>query len=167
MDAGMDTGDMIDTLSFPIPFQRTVIELIKALEQKGPKFLNTTLRNLGKRLITPIEQQESEATYCQKIEKSDGEIDPFKDTLENMYAKYRAFTLRPKIRFILNEKTVIIEKLILDEKKRTDHKETPLLEVKGKEKLLNPAITEILLKPEGKKAMEWKSFLNGYLNTIN
>ena len=34
MDAGMDTGDIIDTLSFPIPFERTVAELIKALEQQ-------------------------------------------------------------------------------------------------------------------------------------
>jgi hypothetical protein len=30
----MDTGDIIDTLSFPIPFHRTVIELIKALQQQ-------------------------------------------------------------------------------------------------------------------------------------
>jgi methionyl-tRNA formyltransferase len=34
MDAGMDTGDIIDTLSFPIPFSRTVKELIQALEKQ-------------------------------------------------------------------------------------------------------------------------------------
>jgi methionyl-tRNA formyltransferase len=34
MDAGMDTGDIIDMVSFPIPFHRTVEEFIKALEQQ-------------------------------------------------------------------------------------------------------------------------------------
>ena len=113
MDAGMDTGDIIDQFSFKIPFHRTVAELIKALEQKGPKFLNTTLRNFGKRLITAEKQNETQATLCKKIEKADGEINPFKDTLEEIYPKYRAYTLWPKIRFTLNGKTVIIEKMTI------------------------------------------------------
>jgi hypothetical protein len=30
----MDTGEIIDQFSFPIPFERTVVELIKAVEQQ-------------------------------------------------------------------------------------------------------------------------------------
>ncbi len=116
-----------------------------------------------------MKQNESEATYCQKIEKADGQIDPFKDTLEDIYAKYRAFALRPKIRFTLNGKTIIIEKLTIDETKRTTHCGLPLIGEDVPTAVgtdgVNPAITEILLKPEGKKAMDWKSFANGYLNS--
>ena len=176
MDAGMDTGDIVDTLKFPIPFHRTVAELIKALEQKGPKFLNDTLRNFAKGLITPEKQNENKATYCQKIEKADGQIDPFHDSLEDIYAKYRAFALRPKIRFTLNNKTIIIEKLTLDETRRTNNKGLTLIHhtvspsqgesrsIAGRGLMrVNPAITDILLKPEGKKAMNREDFTNGYL----
>jgi methionyl-tRNA formyltransferase len=100
--------------------------LIQALEQQGPKFLNDTIRNYGKGFITPMKQNEEEATSCQKIEKADGEIDPFHDTLEDLYAKYRAFILRPKVRFTLHEKIVIIETLVLDETQWETHKTQPL-----------------------------------------
>jgi methionyl-tRNA formyltransferase len=81
------------------------------------------------------------------------------DTLEDMYAKYRAFFLRPKIWFIRQDKKIIVEKLSLDETLFEIHKTTPLLD-NGK---LNLAVKEIIVKPEGKKAMDWKSFVNGYL----
>jgi methionyl-tRNA formyltransferase len=81
------------------------------------------------------------------------------DTLEDIYAKYRAFFLRPKIRFVRQDKKIIIENLTLDEELFEIHKTSPLLN-NGK---LNVAVKEILLKPEGKKAMDWKNFVNGYL----
>jgi methionyl-tRNA formyltransferase len=155
----MDTGDSIDTLSFPIPFEWTVEELVKAIEQAGPKFLNNTLWKFGKKFITPTKQNEDEATYTKKIEKADGFFVLSTDTLEEIYAKYRALSLRPKARFIRQDKRIIIEKLALDEALFEIHKASPLLD-NGK---LNPAVTDIMLKPEGKKAMDWKSFVNGYL----
>ena len=159
MDAGMDTGDSIDQLAFKIPFHRTVAEFIKALEQKGPKFLNTTLRNFWKKIITAEKQREENATYCQKIEKIDGEVDSFNDPLEDIYPKYRAYFLRPKIWFELNGKTIIVEKLVLDEQLRDINKEQPLVVWKK----LNSCVQEVLFKPEGKKAMDRNSFSNGYL----
>ena len=159
MNAWMDTWDIIDQLSFPLKFEWTVKDLITTLEKEGPKFLCNTLWNYGKRQIKAIPQDKSKATLCQKIEKSDWEIDIYKDSLENIYAKYRAYTIWPKIRFKLNEKIVIIEELQLDETKYSDNKNSPLIEWKN----LNSAITNISIKPEWKKAMDWKSFCNGYL----
>ena len=68
-------------------------------------------------MITPEKQNEAQATYCQKIEKSDGEIQLFETPLSEVYAKYRAFALRPKTRFTLNGKTIIVEKLVIEEEK--------------------------------------------------
>jgi methionyl-tRNA formyltransferase len=51
MDAGMDTGNMIDKLKFKLDFHRTVKNLIDELMKRGPKFLNKTLINYGKKLL--------------------------------------------------------------------------------------------------------------------
>ncbi len=158
MNAWMDTWDIIDQLSFPLKFERTVKDLISALEKEGPKFLCNTLRNYGKRHIKASPQNETQATICQKIEKSDWEINIYTDNLEDIYAKYRAYAIWPKIWFKLNEKTIIIEELKLDENKYNENKKSSLIQWKN----LNPAVTNIAIKPEWKKAMDWKSFCNWY-----
>jgi len=159
MDAGIDTWDIIDQLKFPLKFERTVKELIEALEKAWPKFLCNTLRNYGKHQISAESQNEKDSTLCKKIEKSDWEINPFKDSLEDVYAKYRAYAIWPKIRFKLNEKSVIIENLELDETLFEENKLSALIQWKN----LNKAIKSIAIKPEWKKAMDWKSFCNWYL----
>ncbi len=159
MDAGMDTGNMIDILRFMIRFERTTKELIDEMMGVGPKFLNDTLWKYGKRLLGEVPQQEEKATYCGKIEKESWLIDPWKDTLKTIHTKYRAFFLRPKIYFMLEGKRVIIEHLKLSEPLYNSNDETPLFVGKT----LNPAVKEIKLKPEGKKAMDRKDFLHGYM----
>lgn len=159
MDATMDTGNMIDILRFMIPFSRTTKELIDEMKKIGPKFLNDTLRKFWKKMLWEVTQQEHKATYCGKIEKESWLIDPWKDSIETIYNTYRAFYLRPKIYFILDDKRVIIEKLKLNEPLYNSNDEVPLF--KGKE--LHPAVQDIQLKPEGKKAMDRKEFLNWYM----
>ncbi len=159
MDAGMDTGNMIEKIRFKLPLSRTSEDIIKKMQETWPKFLWDILRKYGKKLLWEEIQNNDEATYCDKIEKEYWQIDPFVDTLDDIYAKYRAFYLRPKIYFVLNGKRVIIEKITIDETKFEENKSRPIIQ----EKILNPCITEILLKPEGKKAMPRKEFLNWYL----
>ena len=69
MDAGMDTGNMIDILRFTIPFDWTTKELINEMKKIGPNFLNDTLWKYGKKLLGEVVQKEERATYCGKIEK--------------------------------------------------------------------------------------------------
>lgn len=159
MDAGMDTGNMIDVRGFTIPFQRTTKELIDYMQKIGPKFLNDTLRKYGKKLLGEVSQQELNATYCSKIEKESWLVEPRTDSLHSIYCKYRAFSLWPKIYFMMDEKRVIIESLKLSEPLYNSNDEVPLFQ--GKQ--LNPAVLDIQLKPEGKKAMPRKEFGNGYL----
>ena len=82
---------------------------------------------------------------------------------------------------MLNDKRVIIEHLKLSEPLYNGNDEVPLFQgmapltcppqsrgVKGDVRQdrgisLNPAILDIQLKPEGKKAMGRKEFLNGYM----
>ena len=53
----------------------------------------------------------------------------------------------------------MIDELKIDEVQFEIHKQE-LLQKNGE---LNPAIQEIILKPEGKKSMVWKDFTRGYL----
>jgi hypothetical protein len=57
---------------------------------------------------------------------------------------------------MLNDKRVIIEELKLSEPLYNSNDELPLFQ--GKE--LHPAVIDIQLKPEGKKPMARKEFLN-------
>ncbi|MEI8009193.1 MAG: hypothetical protein WCI00_07685 [bacterium] len=86
-------------------------------------------------------------------------MNPRTESLETIYNKYRAFSLWPKIYFMINDKRVIIESLKLNESVYNSNEEAPVFQDKN----LNPAILDIQLKPEGKKAMNWKEFLNGYM----
>lgn len=160
MDAGMDTGAIVDQKRFSLPFEWTCMDCIDYMQKIGPKFLAQTLWNYAKDQLRPIAQDETQVIHCQKIEKSDGKISVFSDSLEQVYAKYRAYFLRPKIFFLHRGKSILIEKLVLDEQKFHHWKQKPLLEENG---VLHEAVVEILLKPEWKKAMNWESFKNGYL----
>lgn len=60
---------------------------------------------------------------------------------------------------MLENKRVIIEELKLNEPLYNSNDEVPLF----KKNELHPAIQAIKLKPEGKKAMDRKEFLNGYM----
>jgi methionyl-tRNA formyltransferase len=86
-------------------------------------------------------------------------IDPRSTPLHEVYAKYRGFYLWPKIYFVFKDKRVIVEELILDGNIYKNTKDIPLLD----KNTLNPAVITIKLKPEGKRTLEWKEFLNGYL----
>lgn len=77
--------------------------------------MNDTLRSYAKAELQAQPQNESLATHCQKITKEQGEIQPSSDPLSEVYAKYRGYFLRPKVRFTLHEKKVVVEELILDE----------------------------------------------------
>ena len=55
---------------------------------------------------------------------------------------------------------MIIEKMVCDEKLFAVHKDVALIDsISGD---LNPAVQELIVKPEGKKAMAWKEFVAGY-----
>ncbi|MFA5748032.1 MAG: methionyl-tRNA formyltransferase [Candidatus Absconditabacterales bacterium] len=158
MDVGMDTGNIINTIRFDMPFDRTTKDIINQFQKIGPKFFNDNLRNYGKKMLGEIVQDETKVSYCKKILKEDGLINPFENSLSEIYNKYRAFYLWPKIYFNLNSKRIIIEELKLDEKLFEENKNNVLI-IDNK---LNEAIIEIKFKPEGKKSMSRKEFKNGY-----
>jgi len=75
MDAGMDTGDILLTARTSIRPDDTAASLHDCLAGMGAELLVDTLDRLAAGDITPIPQDDSQATYAPLLKKKDGEID--------------------------------------------------------------------------------------------
>lgn len=124
--------------SWPVGF----ITLQKILAKEGAKLLSGILIDWIRGKIKPKIQNDSDATFTKKVEKQDGFINLSKDTYKN-YLKTLAYEEWPRTYFEIDKDgqkiRVIIKKAVWHENK---------LEI------LN-------VVPEGKKEMDYKSFLLG------
>jgi len=93
MEEGLDTGPMLEKVEFEIPSEMRLHALMSQLTFDACQLTLSTIRNFDN--ITAEIQDESQATLCKKIKKSDGEVD-FEDA-SLMYNKYRAFEGWPGI----------------------------------------------------------------------
>lgn len=93
MEEGLDTGDILQKLIFEIPSDMRLHALMAQLTKDASTLTLSTLRDYQN--ITPIPQDDTQASLCKKIKKADGEVD-FKDA-QSLYNKYRAFEGWPKI----------------------------------------------------------------------
>ncbi|MEK7634996.1 MAG: methionyl-tRNA formyltransferase [Patescibacteria group bacterium] len=118
-------------------------ELEKHLAIEGARLFAHILPEWLIGAIDPIMQRETEATYCQKIKKEDGEL---KIDLENLeknahenLLKIKAFEEWPTAYFFLNNKRIIITDAMIEDNK----------------------LKILKVKPEGKNEMSFEDFLRG------
>lgn len=171
MDEWLDTGDMLSKLKTKLPLSWTVKDLISRIQNNSPKHLLETLWDYAKWDIHAKPQDEALVTHCSKIEKNDGKIDLHTDTLREIYQKYQAYALWPKIFFYYNDnKRAIIESIEIDEEKYLEQKnlfDEAFFGLFGQPQdhltHLNPLIKNITIKPEWKKAMNWQEFQSNFL----
>ena len=93
MEEGLDTGDILEKIEFSIPSNMRLHALMQHLTKDACKLTLQTVRNF--KSITPMKQNEAQATLCKKIKKSDGQIDF--DDAQTIYNKYKAFEGWPGI----------------------------------------------------------------------
>ena len=86
----LDAGPIIAVEEFPIDETITTPELKNKLTEIGTRLLIETLPKYLAGEIIPTEQDESVATHCKKISKSDGEIKLGDPEMEK-WLKYRAY----------------------------------------------------------------------------
>ena len=163
MDEGLDTGSIIETVRTPLPLERTVKKLIERITEKWPKFLTKTMWQRWKSYVHATPQDESQVTLCSKFTKADGEFDPLKDDLLEVYQKWQAFAIRPKISFIRNKKRVTVEWIKLKLwVTRNQLATTTLFHMVNDQLLLADTLQEVQLKPEWKKIIWFTEFVHGY-----
>ena len=125
-------------------------DIYKALAKTGAEWIVKNLTNLPK----PVLQNDTEATFCGKMDKSMSLLTPEKDSAETTLRKIVAYQGYPKPKYAFYGQNCIIlgahalksgEKAVLE---------------------LPCADGQILaidrLQPEGRRPMDAKAFLNGY-----
>lgn len=96
MDAGLDTGDIINTQSVTIDPHDTATTLTPKLNLAAIELTLTTLPLWIEQEITSTPQPETGVVLCQLIERADGKIEWSLDA-QTIYNKYRAFDPWPGI----------------------------------------------------------------------
>jgi len=71
MEAGMDTGPMLLKATTPIAPLENAVELAERLAKIGADLLIDTLTQLQAKALTPIPQDDAQATYAPLIQKAD------------------------------------------------------------------------------------------------
>lgn len=75
MDAGMDTGNIIDTITTPIGENETAGELFDRLAPLGAELLSRTLRSVANGTVQSTPQDNDKATMAPMLEKAMGRLD--------------------------------------------------------------------------------------------
>lgn len=85
-DVGLDTGPMLLKAETPIGPDETAGELFERLAVLGAQLLQKTIAGLEAGTLTPIPQDDAQATHCTMIKKEDGRIDFHKpaDQIHNL-----------------------------------------------------------------------------------
>jgi len=149
MDEGLDTGDIIKIERCKIGADETALELFEKLTKIAADLTLDVVKSFDK--LTPIPQDEKEATHCTKITKEDGMV--FFDDAQALYNRYRAFTPWPGVYL---ESGLKLKKMRLVDTQKT-HKSGEILAVEKEGYFVDCNTFSILDKEPLASAAEEKS----------
>ncbi len=122
MDEQMDHGPIVAQKEFSIDkniWPCSTKELSDILAKVAADLTIETLGKYENNSIVYTEQNHDQATYTKMINKSDAEIFPEKDNINEIYKKYQAYKLWPEVYYINKDsKRVKIKKMTKDKIER-------------------------------------------------
>ena len=165
MDEGIDTGDILETVTVKLEERETGGSLFDRLSLVGAKLLVETLDKAEAGQLHPVKQDDSQSSYVRMIDKSFGLMD-FTQPVEVLERKVRALNPWPSAFTHMDEKLLKIwdATVIQDNnvktgdygKVKTDGKTCFMVACDGGYLSVNE------LQLEGKKRMKVEDFLRGY-----
>ena len=111
MSKRMDEGPVYCIHEMKILKSDNKIDLENKLVSLCIKNLGGDLRNILNNKLTPIEQNNYEASYCSKIDKLSGKIDFTKESTREIFQKFKAFVGWPGLYFEKNNIAIKIHGL--------------------------------------------------------
>lgn len=90
IDAGLDTGPMLEQMEVEIERDETAAQLLTRMSEMGAPMIIDTLRKLEQGGITPRAQNDAEATLAPPLRKEEGLID-WRKPASTIYNAIRAF----------------------------------------------------------------------------
>ena len=110
LTAEMDAGPVYVQIPYALDQKETKPELYNTLWQIGTSVLIEKLPNIIDGSLQPEPQDDSEATYCQLLDKADNLIDTETMTPGEAEARIRAHLGFPRTRIVLDGREVIVTK---------------------------------------------------------
>lgn len=161
MDAGLDTGDMLYKLACPIEANDTSATLYEKLAKLGPQALLDTLTLINQGKVKPEKQQQSQATYAEKLSKQEAKLD-WNLSAKQLERCVRAFNPWPVSYFEVNGEPV---KVWQAQVITVEHNQLigTILQVDKKGICIatsDGALNMTVLQPAGKKPMSAQDLLN-------
>lgn len=163
MDKGLDTGDMLLTREYEIGENTNTGEAFDDLAKIGAELLLETLDGLEKGTITPVKQDDSKATYAEKIFKEECAVS-FDDNAWIVHNKIRGLYPFPGAFCYHDGKMLKLceSRLYKDEAKDGKNGEVIALSKDGiLVKCRDGAVLLTKVKPEGKGVMNAVDLING------
>lgn len=158
MDAGMDTGDIIDTITTPIGENETAGELFERLAPLGAELLGRTLHAIENGTAQRTPQDNSRATMAPMLEKGMGRLD-FTRPARELHNRVRGMNPWPGCTCTAGDKTLKVHETRL----ATGHGApgellslSPVTVACGED-----ALQLITVQPEGKPRMSAPDWLRG------
>lgn len=163
MGIGMDDGDIIRQSEIPIEDGDTAETLFDKLSVLGSSLLETTMPDILSGNISPIKQNDEEATFSYNIKPEDEKVD-FTKTRREVYNQIRGLNSFPVAYTMLEGKRMKVwESRIGHEKKYSEYGKIVALEKDGIcVSTKDGEIVLTMIQPEGKKKMLVRDYLNGY-----
>ncbi|MEX0788488.1 MAG: methionyl-tRNA formyltransferase, partial [Anaerolineales bacterium] len=109
MDAGLDTGPILDLARTEIREDETAAELSDRLAERGASLLTTSLPRIAAGEITPRPQPDTGVTLAPRLRKGQGRLD-FKTAATQLVRQVRAFEPWPSSFFEWDGNRVIVRR---------------------------------------------------------
>lgn len=163
MNAGLDTGDILEKLVVPIDDEETGGSLHDKLSAAGGKLILSTLEKLEQGLLVPVAQTEEGTCYARMLDKGMGKID-WNQGAVKLERMIRGLNPWPSAYTQLDGKTLKLWQAKVMEK---EYDGEPGQVVKAEKdafwvKTGKGSLAILSLQLEGKKRMETGAFLRGY-----
>lgn len=163
MDEHMDTGDIIQSEEVLIDKNDTVGTLHDKLSIMGKELLLTVLNKYKNGNFPHVRQDDSEATYAPIIKREDELVDFNKTSLE-IYNKIRGLNPFPVAYATLDGKVMKLYASSIKDNVYTSKRNGEIVRVYSDGIGVSTKDSEIVIteiKPEGKRKMSVKEYLNG------
>jgi len=164
LDEKMDHGPILAQNRVKIEPLEAYFELYKRLSSLGGELLAQVLPDYLEGQIKPWPQDDSQATFCRLIQKSDGQIN-WSDTTAQIINQIRALNPWPGTTATINNLDIKILSA-LPASQKVDAGKIVIIDDKLLVGTADSAIQVVRCQPPGKKEMSAADFIRGYRNKL-